>query len=518
MALRAEGGEAVLGTGTAPASEDALRARILAWQGKATALEPDARRREKLRREMIGSSERYLRSLDTRPVFEEGAASAFARRELALGGGGRTIERTLELFEDQMVRPGGHPAAAGHLAYFSGGGLYHAALADYLAAAHNKYAGLAFTGPGAVRTEHEVLRWVADLVGFPDTAGGSILSGGSLANLTAITAAREAHGLRAADTPSAVVYLSGETHHSVHKALKVAGLSECPVRSIPVDERFRMRPDALVEAIRADRRRDLTPWLIAATAGTTDTGSVDPLDELAAVAERESCWLHVDAAYGGFFLLTDRGRRAMRGIEHADSVVLDPHKSLFLPWGAGIVLVRRVDSLVAAFSETGHYLQDAVGADDLSPCDVSPELTKPFRALRIWLPLMHLGTEPFRAALEEKLLLARYFHREIAALGFEVGPPPDLSVVTFRRVPPGATPEKTDEVNRAILDGVRRDGRIFLSSTQLDGRFTLRLAALPHRTHLTTIDTALAVLRQQADQAERSVLDQPTNPDKEKSP
>ena len=291
-----------------------------------------------------------------------------------------------------------------------------------------------------------------------------------------------------------------------------------------------MRPDALADAIRADRAdrndgadgadgaRGLTPWLIVATAGTTDTGSVDPLDELAAVAAREGCWLHVDAAYGGFFLLTETGRRAMRGIERADSVVLDPHKSLFLPWGAGIVLVRRVAALVAAFSETGHYLQDAAGVDDLSPADVSPELTKPFRALRIWLPLMHLGTEPFRAALEEKLLLARYFHREIAALGFEVGASPDLSVVTFRRVPPGATPDEADGVNRAILDGVRRDGRIFLSSTRLDGRFTLRLAALPHRTHLATIDTALTVLREQADRAERSVPDQPNNPDKEKSP
>ena len=262
MARRAEGGEGGSGSGTAEASKDALRDRILTCQDQATALEPDARRRGVLRRAVIRTSERYLRSLDDRPVFEEdpvpadARAVAAARSDLALGGDGRSVEETLELFEEQMARPGGHPAAAGHLAYFSGGGIYHAALADYLTAVHNKYAGLAFTGPGTVRAEHAVLRWATGLVGFPDSAGGSILSGGSLANLTAIVAAREAHGLRAADTPSAVVYLSEETHHAVHKALRIVGLGECPVRRVPVDERL---PDAPRRPGRRDPRRPRRP-------------------------------------------------------------------------------------------------------------------------------------------------------------------------------------------------------------------------------------------------------------------
>jgi glutamate/tyrosine decarboxylase-like PLP-dependent enzyme len=206
----------------------------------------------------------------------------------------------------------------------------------------------------------------------------------------------------------------------------------------------------------------------------------------------------VDAAYGGFFLLTEHGRRALQGIERSDSVVLDPHKSLFLPWGAGIVVVRDAKPLAAAHSYAGAYMQDALREpSEVSPADVSLELTKHFRALRMWLPLVLLGTKPFEAALEEKLLLARYFHQEIQGLGFEAGPSPDLSIVTYRWAPPGISLERANQINQALVDGVRRDGRVFLSSTLLDGRFVLRLVALGFRTHRRTIDLALRVLREQ---------------------
>jgi glutamate/tyrosine decarboxylase-like PLP-dependent enzyme len=197
----------------------------------------------------------------------------------------------MEILEEEVIRPGGHPASGGHLAYLSGGGLYHSAIADYLAAVTNKFAGLAFTGPGPVRMENRIVGWVADLVGYPAGAGGAIFSGRSLANPTTIVVARDAHRLR------------------------------------------------------EDRARGLRPGLIVATAGTTETGAVDPLEALATIAGREGCWLHVDAAYGGFFLLTEAGRQAMRGIERSDSTVLDPHKGLFLPWGAGMVVVRDVAAL-----------------------------------------------------------------------------------------------------------------------------------------------------------------------------
>jgi len=412
---------------------------------------------------------------------------------------GIPLAAAIELLERDVVRPGGTTASGAHLAYIPGGGIYHSALGDYLAAVSNKYAGIFFTGPGPVRMENMLVRWVADLVGYPASAGGHIASGGSIATLAAIVTARDAHGLKGGDYASAVVYLTTQAHHCIEKALRIAGLAEAQVRRVPTDERFRMRPEALEQAIAADRERGLRPWLIAAAAGTTDTGAVDPLDAIATIAERERCWFHVDAAYGGFFLLTEHGRGILGGIERSDSVVLDPHKSLFLPYGAGIVLVRDVGRLAAAHDYSGSYMQDALREPgEISPADLSPELSKHFRALRMWLPLVLLGTGPFRAALEEKLLLARYFHAEIQATGFEVGPPPDLSIVTYRWVPPGSAGlEEVNRINQAIVDGARRDGRVFLSSTMLDGRFTLRAAVLSFRTHRRTIDLAVRVLREQ---------------------
>lgn len=482
-------------------ADDAERAEMLArlrrLERASRALEPGTTARKRLRGAVVAQSERFLRGVGTLHAYEPGDAAGLPA--LPPGERGVPLEEVMELLEREVIRPGGHPASPGHLAYIPGGGIYHSALADFLAAVTNKYAGIFFTGPGPVRMENQLVRWAADLVGYPAQAGGSIASGGSLATLTAVTTARDAHGLRGADYASAVVYLTTQAHHAVDKALRIAGLGEAHLRYVPLDERHRMRPDALARAIADDRAAGLRPWLIAAAAGATDTGAVDPLDALADVAAREGCWLHVDAAYGGFFMMTEEGRSVLAGIGRSDSVVLDPHKSLFLPWGAGMVLVRDAGALVAAHAGSGSYMQDALRGDpgEISPADVSPELSKPFRALRMWLPLMLVGTAPFRAALEEKLLLARYFHREVQALGFEVGPAPDLSIVTFRWAPPGVSVERANEVNEAIVNAVRRDGRVFLSSTMLDGRFTLRMAALSFRTHRRTIDLALDVLREQ---------------------
>jgi len=486
-------------TGPVPGpGRDELLERIRRLERASRPLEPGARRRRRLREASVASAERYLRHIMTQSAYVESDRRGAGLLDHPIGEQGLSLPRVLALLEHEVIAPGGHPAAPGHLAYIPGGGLYHSALADFLAAVSNKYAGIFFTGPGPVRMENLLLRWVADLVGYPAAAAGTILSGGSLASLAAITTARDAHGLRSADYPRAVVYLTEQAHHCLEKALRIAGLGEAPVRRVAMDPRYRMDPAALAETIRADREQGLRPWLVIAAAGTTDTGAVDPLAELGAVARREGCWFHVDAAYGGFFLLTDDGRRRLGGIELSDSTVLDPHKGLFLPYGSGIVLVRDGGALARAHDAHGQYMQDAVQEPgELSPAEVSPELTRHFRALRMWLPLVLLGTEPFRAALEEKLLLAQYFHREVGALGFEVGPTPDLTVVTFRWAPAGISLAEANRLNSALVEGVRRDGRVFLSSTTLDGRFTIRLVALSFRTHRRTIELALTVLREQ---------------------
>jgi glutamate/tyrosine decarboxylase-like PLP-dependent enzyme len=257
-----------------------------------------------------------------------------------------------------------------------------------------------------------------------------------------------------------------------------------------------MRADALERAIEADRVQGLSPFLVVASAGTTDTGVVDPIEEIAEICDEENLWLHVDAAYGGFFLLCEEGKRALGRLDGSHSLVMDPHKTLFLPYGSGAVLVRDRARLLESHHYTASYMQDALRAkDELSPADLSPELTKHFRGLRLWLPLLLHGLAPFRAALEEKLLLARYFHERISELpGFEVGPPPDLSVVTFRYRPASGD---ADEFNRRLVEAIQRDGRVFLSSTVLDSRFTLRCAVVAFRVHLETIDLAVEILDQE---------------------
>jgi glutamate/tyrosine decarboxylase-like PLP-dependent enzyme len=337
-----------------------LLERLRALERAARPLEPGVTRRRRLRDAVVASSERFLRSIDFRKAFEAVEQPGRGLLDVPIAEQGLPIERVLDLVEREVVRPGANTASGGHLAYIPGGGIYHAALGDYLAAVSNKYAGIFFAGPGPVRMENMLVRWVADLVGYPAGAAGHIASGGSIANLTAIAAARDARGLRGADYRSAAVYLTGQTHHCIDKALRIAGMAEAPIRRIAMDSAYRMRSDALAQAIAADRARGLRPWLVVASAGTTDTGAVDPLDAIADVAAREGCWFHVDAAYGGFFLLTDYGRTALRGIGRSDSVVLDPHKGLFLPYGAGVVVARDAKALLASHELSSSYMQDAL--------------------------------------------------------------------------------------------------------------------------------------------------------------
>jgi glutamate/tyrosine decarboxylase-like PLP-dependent enzyme len=236
--------------------------------------------------------------------------------------------------------------------------------------------------------------------------------------------------------------------------------------------------------------------LVIASAGTTDVGAIDPLEEIGRIAKAEGLWYHIDAAYGGFFALVDECRPKLAGMELSDSIVLDPHKGLFLPYGTGALLVKDVKALRRSHHYQAAYMQDILAEESLesaSPAELSPELTKHFRGLRLWLPLKLHGVVPFRACLEEKLLLARYFHAQVQKLGFEVGPEPELSVATYRWVPEVGD---ANEFNQALVDEIHRDGRVFVSSTMLDGNFVLRLAALVFRTHLETIDLLLAILKE----------------------
>ena len=408
-------------------------------------------------------------------------------------GEAKSIEELLKVIEYNVDRPGLNPASGGHLAYIPGGGLYPAALGDYLADIFNRYAGVFYGSPGAVRMENQLLDWLCQVMGYPTTAAGNLTSGGSIANQIAIGAARDAKKLKAADFHRSVIYTTKQVHHCVHKSLNMVGMREAVKRFIPMDSDFRMDVSVLKTQIEADIKEGLLPFMVIASAGTTDVGAVDPLDAIADICEASDIWFHVDGAYGGFFIMADETKALFKGIERADSMVVDPHKGLFLPYGTGAVLVKDGQKLFESQHMEASYLQDAYfDTEEISPADLSPELTKHFRGMRLWLPLQLFGVETFKAALAEKLWLTRYFYEEIQKLGFEVGPYPQLSVMTYRFVPKSGD---ANEFNAWLVEEVRKDGRVFLSSTMIEGVFFLRLAVLSFRTHLSTINTCLEILK-----------------------
>lgn len=475
--------------------------RIKKLERRAQALEPDAGQRAGLLGRTAAYADGFLQGLDEAPAYVVSEEKGRGLYDSPLSEEGMPIEEALALLGEHVDRPGINPASGRFLGYIPGGGLYYSALGDYLAAVANRYAGFFFASPGAVRMENMLLEWMGDLVGYPPTRGGNLTSGGSIGNLVGVVTARDAHDIAGAEVQRAVVYLTEQAHHSVDKALRIAGVGGCVVRRVPVDDCYRMSAPALAQAIAQDRQAGLNPWLVVASAGTTNTGVVDPLQEVGQIAADNDLWYHVDGAYGAFFALCREGSAILKGMDRSDSLVMDPHKTLFLPYGTGAVLVRDRQKLLATHYYLADYMQDGANAPaepsgEVSPADLSPELTRHFRGLRLWLPLKVAGIAPFRAALEEKMLLARYVHEKMQEMdGFEVGPPPDLSVATYRYLPQRGDP---DRFNARLVEALQEDGRIFVSSTTVGGKFMLRAAIGVFRTHLQDVDLALEVLVEKA--------------------
>ena len=459
-------------------------------------LDPDFEQRDQLLKQVTAHSQAYLEGVSSSAAYY-GCTDGRGLYDSPISEEGIGIEEALHLLSENVDNSGITTTSGRCMGYIPGGGLFPSALGDYLAAVANRYSGLYYASPGAARMENMVLSWMAGVVGYPETALGNLTAGGSIANLLAIVTARDTFGISGEKLARSVISLTEHTHHSNDKAIHVAGLNACIRRKVPVDARHRIDAGALSEAIATDRKAGLNPWLIVATAGTTNTGSVDPLPAVADIAEANGLWFHVDGAYGAFFALCPEGKAALVGMNRADSLVMDPHKTLFLPYGTGALLVKDGSKLYASQKQDAAYMQDSI-VEELSPCDLSPELTKHFRGLRVWLPLKLFGVAPFRAALSEKIQLACYFHEKIQLLdGFEVGPYPDLSVVTYHYLPKRGD---ANTFNELLTKRIEEDGRIFISSTRIGGKFILRMAISSFRTHLDDIDEALDVLKWTAEQ------------------
>jgi len=471
---------------------EALRVEIETLARAAAPLEPDRNERERLSGLVFDHAQSTLDALAEGPAYAGGEGAFVRRLDPEFPEQGRDPADLLAYVGECVERPGIATASPRFMGYIPGGGLFHSALGDFLAATSNKYAGFAPAGPGAVRLENALVAWLAETVGFPAIAAGTLTSGGSIANLTAIVAAREARD----SGGGGAVYMTGLAHHCIDKALLIAGRRDAPRRLIKTDARHRMSIEALASALERDRADGIRPWLVIASAGTVDTGSIDPLADIAALCAEHGAWLHVDGAYGGLFMLCEEGKARLGGIEAADSLALDPHKTLFLPYGTGAVLARDGRHLRQAFGAEADYMQPfGEGEVGPSPSDLSPELTRHFRALRLWLPLQIAGVAAFRAAQSEKLALARYFHERLSRTPGWEAMAPDLSVVAFRYRPASGD---IDAFNDRLLRVVQEEGRVFLSGTRLGGASWLRCAILSFRTHLAHIDETIEVLSRAA--------------------
>lgn len=442
------------------------------------------------RLEMIKSvtdyANQFIEGLGTVKAFEDRDSTS-----LEITSEKKSLTELLELYQKQVAETGINAASGKHLGYIPGGGVFTAALADFIAAVTNPYASVHYASPGAANIENEVVNWLKSLFSFPENAVGCLSSGGSISTLIAFTAARDKHKVKNEFIYKNVVYLSEQVHHSTQKALRIIGLEDVIIRYIPLDHQHKIKTNSLTALIAKDIEAGLQPFMVVATAGTTDTGAIDPLDEIATIAKQHQMWFHVDAAYGGFFILTAK-KDLFKGIEKADSLIIDPHKGLFLPYGVGAVLIKDSNAVLHSNYYTANYMQDTASEEMLkSPANLSPELSKHFRGLRVWMPLQIHGIEPFIACLEEKILLVNYFRNQLLELGFCVGPEPDLSVSYFW-FPFEAD---SDLLNRKLMEEIHADGAVFLSSSIVENRFVIRIAILAFRTKKEIIDEAMEMIK-----------------------
>jgi aromatic-L-amino-acid/L-tryptophan decarboxylase len=444
----------------------------------------------------------YLGDLRDRRVYRQ--MSSREIRDLldaALPNKGIDFDGLLKVFRETIIpfsRQNAHPRMFG---YVQSPGTPLAAFADLLASTLNANLTVWRSAPAPVEIERLTIDWIRQVLGFNAEAGGLFVSGGSMANLAAIATARQAKDHASGRLR---IYASSETHFSVAKAAALLGIGRQNVRHVAVDERFRIRVNDLVAKITADLKEDYVPFCVVANAGTVNTGAVDPLAEIREVANRFQLWMHVDGSYGALAVLATSARGLLAGIERADSVALDPHKWLYLPVDVGCVIYRAPEIARAAFAHEAEYTR-IIGeeADEaFAFWDYGPELSRRFRALKVWMLLKGVGLHSLSEAIEGNLACARYFESMVRATDdFEMVAPVELSIFCFRHVPAqlrSESPQAIDAFNERLLIALQRDGSSYLSNATLAGRFALRGCVLNYRTTLRDMEILLDDLRRVA--------------------
>jgi aromatic-L-amino-acid decarboxylase len=404
------------------------------------------------------------------------------------------LDKLLQEVLQDVLEQSYHPSHPRAFAYVNAPSNFVGVLADTLREGYDVISAAWRDSPAVAMIELVTLDWLRQIIGMPENTGGIFTSGGSIANLTGLAVAR--HVKLANDLSGAVVYCSGQTHFASTKALPLLGLRADQLCKLPVDSDFRLSLPALVDAVAADRKQGKRPFCVIANAGTTNTGAVDPLPEIAAFCRENDLWLHVDGAYGAGAVLSDKGRAALRGIELADSLAIDPHKWLFQPYELGCILVRDRRQLWETFNISAEYLKHLVdpSLEEVNFFEYGIELTRGFRALKLWMSLKAFGIESFKAAVSRGLENAEIAEHHLRqSPKWQIITPAQLGIITFRYHVEGLSDEQLDALNDQIADRITADGFAFVHTTILNGRTVLRLVMINPRT--TDEDIAETVRR-----------------------
>lgn len=487
-----------------------------------TSLDLDPGSMRELSEKALALVTNYFDGISDLPVFPNTTAEELsARFDSTLPIEGKSLA---SLFHDcekiiEGSRQNGHPRFFG---YVASPATPVGAFGDLIASTLNANVTSWRSGPAAAEIERTVVRWLGTLVGFSGEAQGLLTSGGSMANLAALLMAHRAKsevntaatGLWNAGAPM-TIYASDQIHLSIKKAAEILGFGRDQVRTVPSDSRLRFDVRSLRERIESDKRNGLRPFCVVASAGTVSTGAIDPLAEVAAAAEEHGLWFHVDGAYGAFGAMVDRKRELFKGIERADSLSLDPHKWLYTPIDCGCVLFRDPDKARAAFSTAADYIrvQEQTETESFAFWDYGPELSRRFRALKLWMTFKHYGTRRLAEAIEHDILMAEYMAERVEADDdFELMAPVELSICCFRYVPGSLRKRlhnadekeraqvnsELDELNARTMHAVQRGGRAYLSNASIGDRFALRACITNFRTTRADVDATLEIVRDAA--------------------
>ena len=447
--------------------------------------------------------------IHVQPVIQEASQLQLEKlRKMEIPEKGRPVEEVVEEMEREVYHYCGNANHPRFFGFVPGPASCVSWLGDVMTAAYNIHAGGSKLCPTVNCIEQNLIHWMADLAGFGPKTGGIFVSGGSMANITALTAARD-RKLTEDTLQKGVAYVSDQTHSSVAKGLRIIGITPGRLRTIPTDDRFRMRTDLLEKAVKEDVKNGMIPFVVVGTAGTTNTGSVDPLYEIADICKRYDMWFHVDGALGGSVLLSSKHRDLLDGVQLADSLSWDAHKWLFQTYGCAVVLVKNIADLENSFSVMPEYLRDLEDENEMvNMYDIGIELTRPARGLKLWITLQVLGTELMSSAIDQGFQFAKWAQETLEQEeDWEIVSPAQMAMVNFRYSPKDLTEEQKDELNERIANDLNESGYAAIFTTVLKGHTVIRMCAIHPETKKEDIQTTLQLLNKYAHSVHGEMLE-----------